>query len=265
MSYLSNKRFFVPLIIGILGFFASLFARFSNDLTGNDNVEINWLASVLILISMFIIRFYSIDKEKFDDIIQTTNPIQETQFSSLRFLNWMLIAMIIGLIATFAIRYDFIAGMLIYLVMQISLIIAFSGIFHYNPSKIFQNSILKNTAIISVVFWIVSILIIFFVFVYGSSDAIIVIPYVTAIGIMAAYSWFGLGYTQRSGGFRLMIIIASGLFVFSDALIGNENYGLNPLSDLFFLINPTYVLNIFLMSHAVLFLKDRKGNSALIS
>jgi len=106
---------------------------------------------------------------------------------------------------------------------------------------------------------------IFFGFVYGSSDAVIVIPYLLAIGAMVFYSWFGLGFTQRSWIFRLMIIFASGLFVFSDALIGNSRYGQTPLTDLFFLINPTYVLNIFLMSQAVLFLKDKTGKSALIS
>ncbi|MHA1984617.1 MAG: hypothetical protein ACW967_09700, partial [Candidatus Hodarchaeales archaeon] len=230
-----------------------------------DNVEINWLASILIVIAMLIIRFYSIDPNKLNDIIQGTNPVEGSQFSSNRFLNWMVIAMIVGLIATFTIRYDFIAGMLVYLIMQISLIIAFSGIFHYHPSKIFQNSNLRNVAILSLGFWIIAIGVIFFVFVYGSSDANIVIPYVTTIGIMATYSWFGLGYSQRSWIFRLMLIVASGLFVFSDSLIGNENYGQIPLTDLFFLINPTYVLNIFLMSQAVLFLKDHTGKSPLVS
>jgi hypothetical protein len=261
---MNSNRFLVPFIIGLLGFLASLFARFSVDLTGNDNVEINWLASILIVIAMLIIRFYSIDVNRFNEIIQSTNPIEGSQFSSSRFMNWMVIAMLIGLIATFTIRFDFIAGMLVYLVMQISLIIAFSGIFHYHPSKIFQNSNLRNVTILSLCFWIIAIGVIFFVFVYGSSDANIVIPYVATIGIMATFSWFGLGYSQRSLSFRILIILASGLFVFSDSLIGNENYGQTPLTDLFFLINPTYVLNIFLMSQAVLFLKDQTGKSALV-
>ena len=55
-----------------------------------------------------------------------------------------------------------------------------------------------------------------------------------------------------------MIVVAAILFVFSDSLIGNAKYGSVPLG-LNQLIDITYVLNILLMSHAVLFLKDASG------
>jgi hypothetical protein len=61
-----------------------------------------------------------------------------------------------------------------------------------------------------------------------------------------------------------MIVTASGLFVFSDTLIGNSRYGQFDIN-LNILIDVTYVLNIFLMSHAILFLKDSSGLSPVIS
>ncbi|MFW9822819.1 MAG: hypothetical protein ACFFE4_07790, partial [Candidatus Thorarchaeota archaeon] len=109
--------------------------------------------------------------------------------------------------------------------------------------------------IISIVFWAILIPVLFIVFVWSDTESLIVIPYVAAIGAMACISWFGLGYTQRSMIFRAMIVTASAIFVFSDLLIGNAEYGRFQLNINFF-IDITYVLNILLMSHSILFLRD---------
>jgi hypothetical protein len=85
---------------------------------------------------------------------------------------------------------------------------------------------------------------------------------VVAIGTMACISWLGLGYKDRSPTFRWMIVASSLLFVFSDTLIGNARYGLVHL-ELNQLIDVTYVLNIMLMSHSVLFLKDSSGQTPI--
>jgi hypothetical protein len=197
-------------------------------------------------------RFYTIDSNKFRDSIQKTDPIQERQLKPLRFLNWMLIAMIVGLIATIAIAFDFIIGMLIYLLMQICLMIALSGIFHISPSVQLKDPKLRKVFLISIIFWIIFIPVVFFVFVWNGTESLIVVPYVIAIGSMACMSWFGVGYDQRTKLFRYFIVAASSLFVFSDLLIGNARFGAINL-EIYFLIDITYVLNILLISHAQLF------------
>jgi hypothetical protein len=258
---LSDKKI-LPLIVGIAGFISILISEIINQVQGSKIVLIAWLASILITISTLIIRFYSIDYKKFEDIINSTNPADEYQLKPQRFLNWIVISMIIGLIATITIHYDFIIGVIVYLLMQFSLVIAFSGIFVIGRRVPLNHPKLRLVYIISIVFWAIFIPVLFFVFVWSDTESLIVIPYVSAIGIMALISWFGLAYNQRSIIFRLMIVIASFIFVFSDLLIGNARYGRFQIN-IYFLIDITYVLNILLMSHAVLFLKDASGLTAL--
>ena len=263
MSLLNSKRVTIPLLLGSLGFLTILLSEFINQSQGSKIVEITWLASVLITLSTLVIRFYSIDSEKFDEIISITYPVKDQKLSSQRYLNWLVIAMVIGLLATITIHFDFIAGMLVYLVMQVALMVAFSGIFTLKPSNNL-NSDLRNNFLISIIFWVILIPVVYIFLVFNGPDSLIVVPYVIAIGLMSCFSWFGFGYRERSLIFRLLPIIASGLFVFSDTLIGNSRYGQFDIN-LNILIDVTYVLNIFLMSHAILFLKDSSGCSPIIS
>lgn len=248
-----SRKNIIPIILGFSGFIMILISEIINQVQGSKILIIAWLASILITISTFIIRFYSIDINNFREFIQKTNPIPDRQLKPLRFLNWMLIAMIVGLIATIAIAFDFIIGMLIYLLMQICLMIAFSGIVHISPSVQLKDPKLRKVFLISIIFWIIFIPVVFFVFVWNGAESLIVVPYVIAIGLMACISWFGIGYNQRTKVFRYFIVAASSLFVFSDLLIGNARFGVISI-ELYFLIDITYVLNIFLMSHAQLFM-----------
>jgi len=249
---LSRKKI-IPLILGLSGFIMILISEIINQVQGSKILIIAWLASILITISTFIMRFYSINSNDFRDFIQKTDPVQDRQLKPLRFSNWMLIAMIVGLIATIAIAFDFIIGMLIYLLMQICLMIAFSGIIHIRPSIQLKDPNLRKVFLTSLIFWIIFIPVVFVVFVWNGAESLIVVPYVIAIGLMACISWFGIGYTQRTKFFRYFIVAASSLFVFSDLLIGNARFGTINL-EIYFLIDITYVLNILLMSHAQLFL-----------
>jgi len=252
-SKLSKKKI-IPIILGLSGFIMIVISETINQVQGSKILIIAWLASILITISTFIIRFYSINIIKFKESIQNTDPVQDRQLRPLRYLNWMVIAMVVGLIATIVIAYDFIIGMLIYLLMQISLMIAFSGIVHINPSTQFKDPKLRKVFLISIIFWIIFIPIVFLVFVWNGAESLIVVPYVVAIGLMACISWFGIGYDQRTKIFRYFIVAASSLFVFSDLLIGNARFGTISM-EVYFLIDITYVLNILLMSHAQLFMK----------
>jgi hypothetical protein len=255
MTYKRSMRIILPIIIGISGFVMILISEVINQIQGSKILIIAWLASILVTISTLIIRFYSLDPYKFKEIIQKTNPVENRQLNTSRFLNWIVIAMIVGLIATIVIAYDFIIGMIIYLLMQISLIVAFSGIVIISPSIQLGHPKLRKIFLISLIFWIIFIPLVFFILVWNGTESLIVVPYVIAIGSMACISWFGLGYNQRSKLFRYFIVIASSLFVFSDLLIGNARYGIIHI-DLNLLIDITYVLNILLMSHAQLFLHE---------
>jgi hypothetical protein len=256
-------RIILPIILGISGFVMILISEVINQIQGSKILIIAWLASILVTISTLIIRFYSLDPDNFKEIIQKTNPVENRQLKPYRFLNWIVIAMIVGLIATIVIAYDFIIGMIIYLLMQISLIIAFSGIVFIRPSIQLSNPNLRKVFLISIIFWIAFIPLVFFIFVWNGTESLIVVPYVIAIGIMACISWFGIGYNQRSKIFRYFIVAASSLFVFSDLLIGNARYGTIRI-EIYLLIDITYVLNILLMSHAQLFLSGvLRGNPSI--
>ena len=256
MTYYKSKQFTIPFTFGILALIAITTSKIVELSSGEKIHQIAWLASTFIMISTLIIKYYSLDFEKFDKIIQDTNPLKDKPLPSSRFPKFLSIAMVIGLAATITIHYDFIFGMLVYLLMQISLIIAYSGIFHINPKITVKVPELRKMAIISMIFWIAMIAFVYLVYVYSGADSLIVVPYVVAIGIMAHYTWHGLSYSGRSKLFQFMLILGSFIFVFSDALIGNSRYGTEKVhQDLFHLIDITYVLNIFLLSQAVLFLK----------
>lgn len=254
----SDRKFQYPFFVGLLGLVAIVTSKIIEFATDEKVHPIAWIASGLIMTSTLIMRFYSIDEEKFTKLIHDTNPV-DLELNPKKFLDWITIAMVVGLVATITIHYNFIAGMLIYLLMQFSLINAFSGIFVINPKITFKDAALKRISTISAVFWILYIIVVYVFFVYSGSDSLIVVPYVIFLGLMAHITWYGLSY-DRSPIFKYMMIAASAVFVFSDSLIGNDVYGENKIYEgLYHTIDITYVLNIFLMSQAILFLKDKTG------
>ena len=256
MTYYRSKQFTIPFTFGIFALIAITTSKIIELSTGTKIHEIAWMASTFIMVSALIIRYYSLDLDKFDKIIQETNPLKDRPLPSKRYPKFISIAMIIGLAATITIHFHFIFGMLVYLLMQVSLIIAYSGIMHLNPKITVKTPALRKMAIISMSFWIALIAFVYLVFVYSGSDSLIVVPYVVTIGIMAHYTWHGLSYSGRSKLFQFMLIIGSFIFVFSDALIGNNVYGVEKVNEnLFHLIDITYVTNIFFLSQAALFLQ----------
>lgn len=255
MTYYKSKQFILPFSFGILALIAISTSKIIELSTGTKIHQIPWLASTLIMISTLIIKFYSLDFDKFDKIIQDTNPLKDRPLKTSKFPNFLALAMVIGLGATIALRSNFELGMGVYLLMQISLIIALSGIYHINPKITLRTPELSKMAKISIIFWILLIAIIYTVLVYSGGESLIVIPYVVALGTMAHFTWYGLSYAGRSKLFNFMLILGSFIFVFSDSLIGNYVFGREKVNEnLFYLIDITYILNIFLISQAVLFL-----------
>ena len=259
----SSKKFILPFSLGIIGLFFIALSKYIESSSGAKSFEIAWTASFFIMVGMIVIRFYSLDLDNFVSIIALTNPFKDSTLQPKRFVDGMTLAMVVGLVATVSIHYNFIVGMLVYLCMHICLLYAFSGISNIKTFSLIKRNQFKSFSIFTLILWIVIIAGVYFFFVYDGSESLIVIPYVIALGTMAHYSWYGLPYSERSKAFRVMIILASAIFVFSDSLIGNSRYGNIKFDSLYSLIDLTYVINIFLMSQAVLFLKDSKGNSPL--
>ena len=85
-----------------------------------------------------------------------------------------------------------------------------------------------------------------------STLAFIVAPYVAALGLMVLVVWLGLAYRQRPLLFRVAAALGAASLVFSDALIGQMVF-VDPETPLIFLILPTYVLAIILLSESLLF------------
>lgn len=250
-----TPQFLLPFFLGIAGLIAIITSTII-DIDSSKIVEITWSASVLIALSALVIRFYSLDIDGFSKTINETDP-SDVNLNGRKFVNWMTIAMVIGLAATIIIHYDFIFGMLSYLLMQIALIISFSGIFSMKQSTIKKSSFdgLTKLSKRSMIFWSLTTVLLYLLFVFnGSSDSFIVIPYVITIAIMAHFTWYGLVYTERNFKFRWFPVIASGLFFFSDAIIGSDRFGPFEVSNfLVLIIDLTYVFNIFFMSQAILF------------
>lgn len=228
--------------------------------TGDQVVSLSWPANILIVLSALCVSFLAVDRHRFTRVIRETDPVAPSpELNPGRYLTLLSAAMIVGLAATIVIYFRFIPGMLIYLVMQVLLITAFSGIVHLAP-KDFLKPPVRTASIFCVVSWAVIGPMMFLAFVYGVSHALIVIPYVTVLVLMALAASLGLAYTGRPIVFRMMTFIGALSFVFSDTLIGHSVY-MNPESGLEFLIAPTYVLAIFLISHAPLAMKPPEKNA----
>ncbi len=259
----SSKKFLLPFSLSIIGLFFILLSKYIESNSGTKSFVIAWTASFFIMLSMIVIRFYSLDMDKFVSIMVNSNPFKDHTLQPKRFVDGMTLAMVVGLLATISIYYNFIIGMLVYLCMHICLLYAFSGITNLKTFSMIKKDQFKRFTIFTLIFWIVVISGVYLLFVFDGSKSLIVIPYVIALGTMAHFSWYGLPYADRSRIFRIMIALGSVIFVFSDSLIGNSKFGSIKFDSLYVLIDITYVLNIFLMSQAILFLKDSNGNFPL--
>ena len=246
-----KKQAIVPLILGVLAFGIVLVAEGIRAQSGERPLPVYWSASILVLMSTLLLRFWSVDEVRLAEAVELSNPVPDSPLHPRRYLNWLVVAMAVGLVATVLIQSNFFLGAGIYLVMQICLITTFSGILHLQPRRIWLTAELKRPFLITTGFWLIVTPLIFVLFVYNGALSLVVAPYVAALGLMAAVVWLGLGYGKRPLSFRVLAAIGAASFVFSDALIGHMVF-VNPDTSLQVLISPTYVLAIILLSHALL-------------
>ena len=222
-------------------------------------VLIFWqVASILISVASLLLRFFFIDIEKFSSIITETDLYSKKRLlKSKRFLNLMPTAMVTCTLADIIIPFSFITGMLIFLIAQLLLISAFSGIIHINPKIAFSGKT-KYLSIISTIGITVIILNIYLLLLYSSEDftTILIIPYIVVLTIMVIITFIGLGYNSRSLRFRLILCLGATLFLISDAILAYNRFNI-PINYAHLWIGGLYFLAIFFLQFAMLFLNSK--------
>ncbi len=245
------KKQTVLLTLMILAFAIILIAEAIHMRRGERLLPLAWTASVIVLISTVLWRFWAIDESRWADLIQNTNTVDTAPLSPRHYLNMMGLAMLVGLVATVTIYQNFFLGAGVYFVMQLCLIAAYNGILHLSPRKIWTSAHLRQPSLLIGLFWLIITPLVFVLFVYNGNRSLIVAPYVMALGVMALVVSLGLAYGERPFRFRSLATLGASLFFFSDAIIGHTVF-VNPNTSWIYLISPTYVLAIILLSHASL-------------
>ncbi len=255
-----QKFIYIVLLFGITSIIisgANTFIAFLNDRLNNK--YISWIPSILILISAYIIRFKIIDLKKIENILSgSNNPLLNKSLNVKRYVNYILVSMNIGLISTVVIYYNFFIGSVLYLLMHVSIIISFSGIINLSLKAIYIDKKLFIKYLLNIIFWICFVPVIFFCVTYKNILSLIYLPYAYILGSMTAISFFGLFYKDRPLNFRLILVSAALLFLVSDTLIGYAGRVMGKTS-LLYLINPTYVISIFLFAFSPLVINSRKS------
>ncbi|MFX1254693.1 MAG: lysoplasmalogenase family protein [Promethearchaeota archaeon] len=221
------------------------------------------LGDFTITIGVLGFRFFIVDPEKFSEAILETdiqNNIQETNqqlLKPMRYLNWMPMAAIFGTIATAAIQLNFYLGMVVYLLDQLCLIAAFSGIIHLNRKRLLGD---KNYLLVLISWIVIAAIITLTMILPGwGIGTLLLLPYICALIFMTILSFFAFLYTDRSLKYRLGLCIGACFFVFSDSIIGYSAQ--NPFDLSFLLIRPTYKLAVFFLHTAVLFFRSKTGDT----
>ena len=258
-----NKRrlkiyYFVLFIIVVLSIIISIFNSYNfyiNDLIKNKIMF--FLPSILILIAAYIIRFLVIDINRSIKIIDDTYPFKSKNTNFKIYINFLFVAMHIGLLATITIHYHFFTGAVIYFFMHIAIIFAFSGIINLNLGAVIKNKKIFIFYLLNFIFWFFISNIIFFFFAYKNLNSLIFLPYVYILGLMTCISFLGLFYTKRSALFRLVTALGALIFLISDTFIGYA--GKKEMGTIFlYFINPTYVLSIIMFTYSQLFINKKQ-------
>lgn len=244
------------LLLPIVAFIGSVIQQVVVIIKGTNPLWIGYIASILITSGTFVFRYVYADVDQLSKSLQESVGSTENQLKPRRFLNVLPYAMLVGIGATIAIHQEFIIGMGLYFIMQILLIIAFSGIINLRFRTLFSKE-RRFVNIIIVGFWLVYMVTVFpFLILPGLLDepvmAILVSLYVLSLIMMGVVAFLQLPYRKRSLGLRIAMALGATSFIFSDTLIGYTAF-VQDFTNSSVLIQPTYVLAIALISAAILF------------
>lgn len=264
---MNKKLLLLVYLLALTAFVLEVCRVISYLLPSETFSELSLIESILISIGAIIIRIFIVDSQKFSaviletDIQRSTEGSPEKTLKPTRFLNIMPLAMITCSIADGVISINFILGMLTFLLAQLLYMVAYSGIIHLNLKTLFSGKI-KSLVLISTISWAISIIILYVTLIYSADNilTLVVIPYIVVITIMALITFYGLGYTDRSLKFRIILCIGATLFVISDAILAINMFKFPIPLDTIWIIG-TYLPAIFLLQFAVLFLQSQDANS----
>ena len=253
----NQKKILILLIfLPIVAFTGSIIQQVVVIIKGTNPLWIGYIASILITLGAFLFRYVYADIIQWSKSLQESGGSTDNQLNPRRFFNVLPYAMLVGVGATIAIHQEFIIGMGLYFVMQILLIIAFSGIIDLRFRMLFS----KENRVVNILiigFWMVYMLTVFpFLILPGLLDepvmAILVSFYVLSLIIMGVVAFLQLPYHKRSLGLRIGMAFGATSFIFSDTLIGYTAF-VQDFMNSSVLIQPTYVLAIALISAAIYF------------
>ncbi len=259
-----NRKLILTIIIAlpILALLNSIFFQIYFGIT-ETHLEINWIGwieDILITIAAFLFRYayapvdFVSESLQNSDIMVEQNKSPKSQLKPYRFLNIMPYAMLVGTIASVAIQFNFLAGMGTYFIMQILLIVAYSGIIHLNFKILFSKS-LKWWTVAAVGGWIVYLAIVFPLLILPGLEGLMLIfvpLYVLSLIVMCIIAFLQLPYRKRTLGMRIALALGAASFVISDTIIGYTVF-VNETHPIAALIHPTWILAIVLISTAILF------------
>ncbi len=253
----------ILIFLPIIAFIGSIIQQVLHGISGwtENPLWIGYIASILITLGAFLFSYLYADVDQLSKSLQESSDSSEYPLKPRRFLKIMPYAMLVGIGATIAIHQQFVIGMGLYFVMQILLIIAFSGIINLRIKVMFSKK-RRVVNIIIMVFWLAYMLTIFPLLILPGLEGIMLylVPiYVLSLIIMGAIAFLQLPYRKRSLGMRVVLALGATSFIFSDTLIGITVFG-HPFEWSAALIQPTYVLAIALISIAILFQSRKEYN-----
>jgi hypothetical protein len=248
-----NRVAFIAFVSSGITFIMVIVHEAVRHITGSPIMAIDWAANALMVITSFYIRGH-VDEKKYRKAVMESVP-DGRQVNPLRFINGMPGAMVVGLAAEITIRYNFIAGMILYLVMQVLLIYSFTGILPFRFSD-FRNGESRNYYRVITVLWLLVPGTLFYLFIHNGLQTSIVIPYMLILCVMTIVTYFAYSLGQRPLVFRLAPAAASTLFVISDILVGYVAFN-NPVNKCYAAISMTYITAMLLFNVTILFLKTK--------
>ena len=222
---------------------------------GSPVMAIDWAANALMVMTSFYIRSH-VDEMKFQEAVAGSMP-DDRPVNPMRFVNAMPAVMAVSLAAAITIHYHFIAGMILYLVMQALLIYSLSGILPFSMQDFSTGDSRGYYRVIAVI-WILMPVAMFCIFIYNGLLSSVVIPYMLVLSAMTMVTYFAGSLKRRPLLFRLAPAAASTLFVTSDILVGYMAFK-DPGANCYAAISMTYISAMLLFNITILFLKTGRG------
>ena len=260
----SRTLYFSLILVSLAAIAAREYFKGSN---ADLSLAFAFLATITVVGNTVLIFRDWVDIFSFISFVQETDPTESILPSPEKYIALMPWMQAAGMVATISIAFNFIVGMLAYLVMHLVNIYSFSFICHLNWADMASDKSLQFWAGCVFVFGFIVAAADYIFFVYnGEKFSLTVIPYIIALTSMTITMYIGYAYSQRPFLFRFLPAFGSTCFFISDSLIGHAEFQHKHPADI--LIDPLYVIAINCMTAAVLFMpsndETRRSHGALL-